>query len=525
MQSTAVDFRWILGRQTINNGGKPTDIALAFVVAFGWTGLRTDIPHSAGKRGGSTPKLGSRYLELAFSDAVSSLLPITRQDPRMDDDQSKHPSCDPRHIPKCRTPSANRAREVTERGNRKVEHSKKNSRKQHSEKQFRNRKKDERMDELTSTGFHGYHKDINLDEANKFYKKKPVFFPFGPPDMVLYDNMDEAGVIHYMDEEKTIPGLILLPGRVARGGENKLLRQHKIGFLEHLQSVCKHTPRGDTKEGHSESGGIYTIFGVTVKQGRGLGTTAELRGSDDEELNWSKLENEESDEDKEGTADYDSKPAAKKQKTGTTKTTKKKKKKGKAKADNKGQPGQPKQPTQPSKTQLLKIAKMWVANLIHKVQAYLPRPEILKIGVAGEHIASQSEENFPKMAFSRDFFPVGGIASAVDYSAPAHIDKDFVLSLHQLNVEGREQDSAIAQYFCFPTLKLAVALRPGDILVFNPSVHHCLSAKSREYATDRVHVSTFYTRYGHVSLNNNNLELTNVKDGVPETVAIPWSSN
>ena len=101
-----------------------------------------------------------------------------------------------------------------------------------------------------------------------------------------------------------------------------------------------------------------------------------------------------------------------------------------------------------------------------------------------------------------------GLASAINYRAPAHVDKDFFVSIHQLNVEGHCGSNEIAQHFVFPTCGCAVALRPGDVLVFNPHVHHCLSSVSPFYAKLRVHVSTLHVKTAHMSKNDKTAELT-----------------
>ena len=104
---------------------------------------------------------------------------------------------------------------------------------------------------------------------------------------------------------------------------------------------------------------------------------------------------------------------------------------------------------------------------------------------------------------------VAGLASSVDYSAPSHTDIDSSLSFHQINVEGWDPklEDPIVQYFCFPWYGYCVGLRPGDVLVFNPKVHHCLSSKTEDYSNERVHVSAFHLKQGHVGLNNNALPL------------------
>jgi len=103
---------------------------------------------------------------------------------------------------------------------------------------------------------------------------------------------------------------------------------------------------------------------------------------------------------------------------------------------------------------------------------------------------------------------VAAIASSVDYQAPSHIDEDFFLSIHQLNVMNRFGDKEVAQYFCFASLVVCVELRPGDVLLFNPHVQHCLSQKTKAYQGDRVHVSTMYIKTKHVSGNDVDAELT-----------------
>ena len=66
----------------------------------------------------------------------------------------------------------------------------------------------------------------------------------------------------------------------------------------------------------------------------------------------------------------------------------------------------------------------------------------------------------------------------------------------------------VAQHFCFPSLGFAVGLRPGDVLIFNPHVHHCLSEKSEAFFGDNVHVSTCYLKTKHVSKNDTFAKLT-----------------
>ena len=105
-----------------------------------------------------------------------------------------------------------------------------------------------------------------------------------------------------------------------------------------------------------------------------------------------------------------------------------------------------------------------------------------------------------------DFY--AALASTKNFSSPAHIDDDFSLSIHQLNVDGRFGDNKIAQYFVFPTCGYAVALRPGDVFLFNPHVHHCISEKSPSYINNDVILTTAYLKNRHVSKNDKDATLT-----------------
>ena len=79
----------------------------------------------------------------------------------------------------------------------------------------------------------------------------------------------------------------------------------------------------------------------------------------------------------------------------------------------------------------------------------------------------------------------GGIATqvslAIAYCSRVHTDNDFflaTLSVYDKNAGPEE----ILYYFCFTTYEIAVPMRSGDIIVFNPLVPHCATNPSRETA-------------------------------------------
>ena len=68
----------------------------------------------------------------------------------------------------------------------------------------------------------------------------------------------------------------------------------------------------------------------------------------------------------------------------------------------------------------------------------------------------------------------------------------------------------IITYFYFPTLKKAISLRDGDILIFNPLTYHCCS-KKRKDIKHNVHIYSLYLKSKHVSLNDNSVGLTQLQ--------------
>jgi len=64
----------------------------------------------------------------------------------------------------------------------------------------------------------------------------------------------------------------------------------------------------------------------------------------------------------------------------------------------------------------------------------------------------------------------------------------------------------IVVYFCFPTLGVAVPLRPGDYLLFNALIPHCVSSRCRH--NDSIMCVSMYLKTAVIGMNNNALSLT-----------------
>ncbi len=104
------------------------------------------------------------------------------------------------------------------------------------------------------------------------------------------------------------------------------------------------------------------------------------------------------------------------------------------------------------------------------------------------------------------------MATSCNYISPSHTDKDAFLSCLMvthvpLGTEMKKQKTMlnmdVAVYFCFPEQGIAVALRPGDILFFNPLHHHCLSQRTSEYRNEEVYVTSFYVKSSEMGGNDN----------------------
>lgn len=151
------------------------------------------------------------------------------------------------------------------------------------------------------------------------------------------------------------------------------------------------------------------------------------------------------------------------------------------------------------------ILKKFATRMEHMCSQFLPSS--LLRGIHQAHNLIKWDTISKKASF------IASLASTKNHCAPAHIDNDFFLSVFQVNVhknrdEKLDINDSIVHYFCFPEFGLAVALRDGDVLFFNPTTCHCLSEKTEIFKNVDVHVSTFYLKTAHVGLNNNSIPLS-----------------
>jgi len=112
----------------------------------------------------------------------------------------------------------------------------------------------------------------------------------------------------------------------------------------------------------------------------------------------------------------------------------------------------------------------WIRRLEHGVSVYLPLwLRDVVAGISGEGISlvdGTISKIWPAMVAGRNVF------------LNVHTDRDLVWCLTTVVAQGAvtEGDDVIC-YFCFPSLKMAIPLKNGDMLLFNPNVPHCVSSR------------------------------------------------
>jgi hypothetical protein len=98
---------------------------------------------------------------------------------------------------------------------------------------------------------------------------------------------------------------------------------------------------------------------------------------------------------------------------------------------------------------------------------------------------------WPSVAFGKNVF------------LNAHRDEDYFWSLTTtVTKNGCATNDEILNYFCFPTKGFCVAMRTGDILLFNALVDHCASSVCKE--TTELYGVSLYLKTAVVAGNNNN---------------------
>jgi hypothetical protein len=150
------------------------------------------------------------------------------------------------------------------------------------------------------------------------------------------------------------------------------------------------------------------------------------------------------------------------------------------------------------------LLKKYFRQVAQAATAFLDTPSIRYLNTVKE----MSE--FTKFSFDAEdptlIWP--SIAVAANVVMEMHTDQDFIMGCASA-IGGKSFQphdpggSDILQYFCFPPTGVAIGLRNGDLLLFNPTIPHCVS--SRATMDQDVICTSFYLKTAIVGGNDNSL--------------------
>ena len=156
-----------------------------------------------------------------------------------------------------------------------------------------------------------------------------------------------------------------------------------------------------------------------------------------------------------------------------------------------------------------------------RVKKMVKRAELLFESFAGSEVLDHIQRAKGVVPFKRMHAPhcnqshakyFGAIAFGCNVFLRCHDDDDFTLSMAHVILGGNKQynlDDDVVIYFCFPTLAVAVPMRPGDFLLFNSRIPHCIS--SRCHHADKIMCISMFLKTAVVGGNSNGTVLTDTQ--------------
>jgi len=149
------------------------------------------------------------------------------------------------------------------------------------------------------------------------------------------------------------------------------------------------------------------------------------------------------------------------------------------------------------------------------LEAYAPQEVLDHIRIAREVVpfktmhAPHFNGAFKRIPAAKYF---GAIAFGCNVFLRCHTDDDFTMSMAHILLRGVDvyrADDDVVVFFCFPTLGVAVPMKPGDFLIFNATIPHCISTRCHQ--ADSIMCISMFLKTAVVGLNNNSIPLTNVQ--------------
>jgi len=99
----------------------------------------------------------------------------------------------------------------------------------------------------------------------------------------------------------------------------------------------------------------------------------------------------------------------------------------------------------------------------------------------------------------------GAFASGIDIYLNKHTDKDFTYCCTTIHTKVGYTMNQNVGYFTFPRLVIAIPIRPGHVLFFNPQESHCVSSRCDN--ADHIYCLSLYFKSDNISKNDNKLAL------------------
>jgi hypothetical protein len=134
---------------------------------------------------------------------------------------------------------------------------------------------------------------------------------------------------------------------------------------------------------------------------------------------------------------------------------------------------------------------------------YMNTDIIRHISCARSRVNFKTMEPSPSSSQQKTGRYYNGIGFGINVFLRCHVDRDFTMSIVQVHIDDHiyQVDDKILCYFAFPRIGIAVALRPGDFLLFNPQEPHSISSRCRR--EDEIFCISSYLKTAVVGLNDN----------------------
>jgi len=158
-------------------------------------------------------------------------------------------------------------------------------------------------------------------------------------------------------------------------------------------------------------------------------------------------------------------------------------------------------------------SKEWdvIHNVLRRAEyafdRYMDTEVIQHITAAKKRVNYRTMEPSPLSSGLKSTRIYNGMGFGINVYLRCHTDQDFTMSIIQAHIDELHYTASdsIVCYFCFPRIGIAVALRPGDFLIFNPLEPHMIS--SRCNPKDDVYCISSYLKTAVVGLNDNKNEV------------------